>query len=103
MANILTQIVGEKEILVFHPSRINELDIPPGTPSSRIPDIFSSPLRNVGFRGILKPGEAVYIPPVWAHATKPLTPNVGVNVFWRNFGSDVYDRGKDVYGNKDLA
>src|SRR5947207_11855067 len=103
MANILTQIVGRKEILVFHPSMVNELDIPPGASSSRINDIFISPLRNNGFSAILEPGDALYIPPLWPHATKPLTPNVGVNLFWKSFKDEVYDRGKDVYGNKDLA
>jgi tRNA wybutosine-synthesizing protein 4 len=102
MANILTQIVGEKEIIVFHPSIVNELEIPPGASSSRIPDIFSSDLRNKGFNAILKPGDAIYIPPLWPHATKPLTPNIGVNVFWKSFRDDLYDRGRDVYGNKDL-
>jgi tRNA wybutosine-synthesizing protein 4 len=103
MANILTQIVGEKEILVFHPSNVDELDIPPGASSSLIADIFSTPHRHLGYHGVLKPGDAIYIPPVWPHATKPLTPNVGVNVFWRNFGDEAYDTGKDLYGNKDLA
>jgi tRNA wybutosine-synthesizing protein 4 len=102
MANILTQIVGEKEIIVFHPSIVNELDIPPGASSSRIPNIFSSEIRNKGFSGILKPGDAIYIPPLWPHATKPLTPNIGVNVFWKSFRDDLYDRGRDVYGNRDL-
>lgn len=82
---------------------VNELEIPPGASSSRIADIFSSQLRNKGFSTILKPGDALYIPPLWLHATKPLTPNIGVNVFWKSFQDEVYDRGKDVYGNKDLA
>jgi tRNA wybutosine-synthesizing protein 4 len=102
MANILTQIVGEKEVIIFHPSMVNELDIPPGASSSRIPNIFTSELRNKGFNAILKPGDAIYIPPLWPHATKPLTPNVGVNVFWKSFKDDLYDRGKDIYGNMDL-
>jgi len=102
MANILTQIIGEKELIVFHPSTVTDLDIPPGASSSRIPDIFSTPLRHKGYTTILKPGDAVYIPPLWPHATKPLSPNVGVNVFWRSFKDEVYDRGKDIYGNKDL-
>lgn len=102
MANILTQIIGEKELIVFRPSSVNDLDIPPGASSSLIPDIFSSPLRQKGYTTILKPGDAVYIPPLWPHATKPLTPNVGVNVFWKSFKDEVYDHGKDVYGNKDL-
>jgi len=102
MANILTQIIGEKELLVFHPSTVNELGIPPGASSSLIPDIFASPLRHKGYSTILKPGDAVYIPPLWPHATKPLTPNVGINVFWKSFKDEVYDRGKDVYGNKDF-
>src|SRR5271170_1490654 len=102
MANILTQIVGEKEILVFPPSMVNELDIPPGASSSRITDIFSSDLRGKGYTATLKPGDTVYIPPLWPHATKPLTPNVGVNVFWKSLKNEVYGSGKDVYGNKDL-
>src|SRR5579862_9140865 len=103
MANILTQVVGEKEILVFHPSTVNDLDIPPSASSSRINDIFSSSLRQKGFSAILKPGDAVFIPPLWPHATKPLSPNIGVNVFWKSFKEELYDRGKDVYGNKDLG
>jgi tRNA wybutosine-synthesizing protein 4 len=103
MANILTQIVGEKEIVVFPPSMVNELDIPPGASSSRIADIFSSHLRGKGYTAILKPGDAVYIPPLWPHATKPRTPNVGVNLFWKSFRDEEYGGGKDVYGNKDLV
>ena len=103
MANILTQVVGEKEILAFHPSMVNQLNIPPGASSSKIEDIFSSPVRKEGYSAILKPGDAIYIPPFWLHATKPLTPNVGINVFWKSYKDDVYDRGKDIYGNKDLA
>ena len=103
MANILTQIIGEKEILVFHPSMVNDLDIPPGVSSSGIGDIFSSSVRKRGYSAILKPGDAIYIPPLWPHATKPLTPNVGINVFWKSFKDNVYNRGKDIYGNKDLA
>jgi hypothetical protein len=33
---------------------------------------------------------------------KPLSPNVGVNVFWKSLKDEVYDAGKDMYGNKDL-
>jgi Cupin-like domain len=102
MANILTQIIGKKEIIVFPPSTVNDLDIPPGASSSRIANIFESEVRRKGFTGTLKPGDVVYIPPLWPHATKPLTANIGINVFWKNFGDGVYDRGKDVYGNKDL-
>ena len=103
MANILTQIVGEKEILIFHPSLVKELEIPAGASSSRMEDVFSSSTRQKGFSAILKPGDSVYIPPLWPHATKPLSPNIGVNIFWKSFKEEMYDRGKDVYGNKDLT
>jgi len=103
MANILTQIVGEKEILIFDPLMVNELDIPPGASSSRLPNVFATSLREKGYSAILKPGDAVYIPPLWPHATRPLTPNVGINIFWKSFKDEAYDRGKDVYGNKDLS
>src|SRR5271163_1852383 len=102
MANILTQIVGEKEVLVFHPSLVNELDIPPGASSSTIEDVFSCTVREKASQTILRPGDILYIPPLWPHATKPLTPSVGVNVFWKSFADDVYDKGRDIYGNKDL-
>lgn len=100
MANILTQIIGEKQIVVFQPSMVNDLQIPPGASSSRISDIFSSHLYHKGYTATLKPGDVVYIPPLWPHATKPLAPNVGINVFWRSFRDDLYDRGKDIYGTK---
>jgi tRNA wybutosine-synthesizing protein 4 len=102
MANILTQIVGEKEVVIFHPSDVNDLDIPPGASSSRIPNVFATSLSERGYSGTLKPGDAVYIPPLWPHATKPQSPTVGVNVFWKSFKDEVYDTGKDIYGNKDL-
>jgi tRNA wybutosine-synthesizing protein 4 len=103
MANILTQIVGEKDILIFPPSMVKDLDLPAGASSSRIPNIFATPLRERGLSAILRPGDAVYIPPLWPHATRPLTPNIGVNVFWKSFKDEVYDKGKDIYGNKDLV
>lgn len=51
----------------------------------------------------LTPGDMLYIPPLWPHAAKPLTPCIAVNVFWRSLESSAYAAGKDVYGNRDLA
>jgi Cupin-like domain len=103
MSNILVQIVGDKEIITFNPSLIDELDFPPGASSSRIDDIFASDVRFKGRTTILRPGDALFIPPLWPHATKPLTPNISINVFWKSFKDEFYDRGKDVYGNRDLT
>jgi Cupin-like domain len=102
MANILFQISGQKEILIFPPSEITSLSVPPGSSSSHIQDIFSTNLAQKGFQATLSPGDAVYIPPFWSHATRPLSASVGINVFWKNYKEDVY-AGKDVYGNKDLV
>ncbi|ODV91257.1 hypothetical protein CANCADRAFT_31956, partial [Tortispora caseinolytica NRRL Y-17796] len=52
----------------------------------------------------MKPGDMLFIPPMWLHATKSgKEPSISVNVFWRDQPEESYDKGKDIYGNKDLA
>jgi tRNA wybutosine-synthesizing protein 4 len=51
----------------------------------------------------LRPGDIIFLPPVWLHATAPLTDlGVAVNVFFRNLETG-YSSGRDVYGNRDIA
>jgi tRNA wybutosine-synthesizing protein 4 len=50
----------------------------------------------------LKPGDVLFIPPMWSHAATPEDGySVAVNVFFRNLEKG-YAAGKDVYGNRDL-
>ncbi|EKX35179.1 hypothetical protein GUITHDRAFT_158760 [Guillardia theta CCMP2712] len=51
--------------------------------------------------GELKPGDAVYIPPLWFHHVRMPSFSVAVNVFWCGSSPDLYNP-KDLYGNKDL-
>jgi tRNA wybutosine-synthesizing protein 4 len=50
----------------------------------------------------LKPGDILFIPPMWSHTATPDDGvSVAVNVFWRGLDKG-YAAGKDVYGNRDL-
>lgn len=85
-----------------------QLGIAPGESSSSInvfetdhgsrgPLAHSHPLETV-----LRPGEVLFIPPLWLHATSPQdTTSISVNVFFRNFKTG-YAAGRDVYGNRDM-
>ncbi|KAG5519226.1 hypothetical protein PMAC_002314 [Pneumocystis sp. 'macacae'] len=107
MSNILIQIRGSKKIRLYPPSDILYLEFPPGSSSSRIPNIFienSIELKNTHpYEVNLFPGDILYIPPFWLHAIYSLEPSISVNVFWRHLESQYYATiTKDVYGNRDL-
>lgn len=107
MANILCQIRGTKQLLLFPPGEINHLHIPPGA-SSSTKDIFS---ESEMFRGAkmwiadLQDGDVLFIPSLWCHAAQPKDGlSVAVNVFFRDDRlQTAYAAGRDVYGNRDLA
>ncbi|EXJ63507.1 uncharacterized protein A1O5_11556 [Cladophialophora psammophila CBS 110553] len=85
MANVLFQIRGTRKLILFPPADLKHLNFPPGSTTSSI-DIFeafpqqpSSGEDTVRFVpntkphiAILRPGEALYIPPLWAHTGTPL-------------------------------
>ncbi|KAI9724027.1 MAG: hypothetical protein M1812_000745 [Candelaria pacifica] len=108
MANVLCQIRGTKRLLVYPPTDINHLHIPPGASSSSI-NIFKgqdSRLPCISeaqpFEATLEPGDVLFIPALWPHAASPTDGlSVAVNVFFRHLRSG-YAPGKDVYGNRDL-
>ena len=123
MANILCQIVGSKRIILFPPEDMVKLEFPPGATTSDL-DIFPQPgeshmpLRmppgTHPYEAVIRPGEVLFIPPLWAHTTTPTGANVdadagdhngqisiAVNVFFRSL-SEGYAPGKDIYGNRDL-
>jgi tRNA wybutosine-synthesizing protein 4 len=110
MANILTQITGKKDLMLYPPSDVSYLSIPPGQSSSTIESVWTSdavshhPALRYAHPHIAKlsPGDILFIPPLWLHTAKPTTGfSVGVNVFFQNLNAG-YAPGKDVYGNRDL-
>lgn len=50
----------------------------------------------------MEPGDIIFIPPMWIHATFPLEPSISINAFWKDLDSKLYSTGRDVYGNRDL-
>ena len=110
MANVLCQIRGERRLILFPPDDVQALHIPAGASSSTL-DIF----KCVGLdaaasvpgtspqEAILRPGEVLFIPPLWLHTACSATDevSVAVNVFFRNL-TKGYAVGRDVYGNRDL-
>ncbi|KAG8627900.1 hypothetical protein KVT40_003773 [Elsinoe batatas] len=111
MANVLCQIKGSKRLLLYPPSDVIHLDIPPGGSSSSIdpfdpsPDQQSILAKATPHEAILHQGDVLLIPPLWLHTAKPLSNlSVAVNVFFRDERMEqAYAAGKDVYGNRDIA
>ncbi|KAI0914642.1 leucine carboxyl methyltransferase [Ustulina deusta] len=107
MANVYCQITGSKKLLIFPPDDISYLSFAPGASSSSI-DVFSgleTPALALTHphEATLRPGDILFLPPLWLHATAPLTDfGVAVNVFFRNLETG-YSSGRDVYGNRDVA
>ena len=92
-------------LFLYPPTDVSLLDFPPGGSSSNI-DVLTS--KNPKLRrthphaASLKPGDILYIPPMWSHTATPEDGvSVAVNVFWKGLEKG-YAAGKDVYGNRDL-
>lgn len=110
MANVLCQIRGRKRVILFPPSDVSNLGFEAGASSSSV-DVFSgegsehSYLPNTRpHEAILEPGEALFIPSMWAHTAAPTEGmSVAVNCFFRSLDDQKYAAGRDVYGNRDLA
>lgn len=106
LANVLCQIRGSKTLYLYPPSDVQHLAYPPGGSSSNI-DVLNAQepmLRNTHPHvALLKPGDILFIPPMWSHAAVPEEGlSVAVNVFFKNL-ENGYASGRDVYGNRDLA
>ncbi|KAK9370212.1 S-adenosyl-L-methionine-dependent methyltransferase [Lipomyces kononenkoae] len=105
-ANVLVQVRGTKRVRLYPPSDVSELLFPPGASSSLIPNIFDQSDGSIGnvhpLETVMSPGDIVFIPPMWLHATLPLEPSISVNVFWKDLEPSLYSPGRDVYGNRDL-
>ncbi|KIV93932.1 hypothetical protein, variant 1 [Exophiala mesophila] len=136
MANVLFQIRGTRKLILFPPEDIKHLSFPSGSTTSTISvlepahdsdheeDRLKAIPNTHPHTVILRPGEALFIPPLWAHTATPLpTPrpnksgtntdasddpatsrvNISINIFFRSLASSKYQVGRDVYGNRDLA
>lgn len=108
MANVLCQVRGEKRVILYPPSDVQHLQLPAGASGSMI-NIFKShtgPIVSIPHTSphetVLKPGDILFIPPLWLHATSQVGEvSIAVNVFFRNLAKG-YAPGRDVYGNRDL-
>ena len=106
MSNVLCQIRGQKQLLLFPPSDVQYFDFAPGASSSSI-DAFgdlngSKSAACHPHEAILNPGDVLFLPSLWLHTAKPLNGiSVSVNVFFKSLRYG-YAAGKDVYGNRDL-
>lgn len=104
------QIRGQKKLVLYPPSDVEHLRLPPGASSSTL-DIFandnSGQIVSVPHtsprEATLVPGEILFIPPLWLHAATPVDGvSIAVNAFFRNL-ENGYAMGRDVYANRDLA
>jgi tRNA wybutosine-synthesizing protein 4 len=108
MANVLCQIRGTKRLILYPPSDVSLLSIPPGTSSSSIncfdPNSTEKPSLASAhpYEALLEPGDILFIPPLWLHAASPMDKvSISVNVFFRDLETG-YAPGRDVYGNRDV-
>lgn len=103
-ANILCQIVGEKRVRLYPPCDVNKLSFQPGASSSTIENIFEKDdiPGTHAIEIIMKPGDVIYIPSMWLHATCPLSESISLNFFWKDLEGRIYAPGKDIYGNSDI-
>ena len=108
MANVLCQVRGIKKLLLFPPSDISNLHIPHGESSSSI-NVFATNALGSGSLAqthprevVLKPGDVLFIPPLWAHTAFPTDGvSVAINIFFKDMVTG-YAAGRDVYGNRDI-
>ena len=106
MANILCQIRGSKQLLLFPPSDVKHFEFEPGTSSSSINAFEQLGAASLApshpHEALLEPGDILFLPPLWLHTASPTSGmSIAVNVFFRNLQAG-YAAGKDVYGNRDL-
>ena len=103
--NLLCGVRGQKRLVLWHPEEVRHL-YAEGTASAVLnvdePDLERFPLfaKACQWQGTLKEGDVLFIPAMWWHNTRTLTPCYGLNVFFRHMAEECY-QSKDLYGNKD--
>lgn len=109
MANVYCQIQGQKKLILYPPSDVQYLELPPGASSSTL-DIFAnikdgqivSIPHTSPHEATVGPGDILFIPPLWLHAAAPINGvSIAINVFFRSLDKG-YAAGRDVYANRDL-
>lgn len=114
---MLCQVRGEKKLILYPPWDVSKLGFAPGASSSSI-KVFqntttttnandsshlASPPGTTPHEALLKPGDILFLPPLWLHTACPTDGvSVAVNVFFRSLSQGCYAPGRDVYGNRDL-
>ena len=113
--NVLLQLAGSKRVLLFPPHAAGGLyltgsssalptralwAVPGGEEAARLHAAFPryAAARAAATEVVLAPGEALFIPALWAHAVRCDAFSVAVNVFWPAAGAPGP---RDVYGNVD--
>ncbi len=92
--NFLQLAFGHRRVLLYPP--LDGLHVYPNAPTSKMPNFsrfdpenpdfeaFRSAQRARPVRGIIGPGEAMYIPPGWWHHVRSLDTSLAVNFWWGN-------------------
>lgn len=101
-SNIAVVVAGRRRFTLFPPEQVDNLYVGPlhltiaGPPVSMVdcekPDLVAYPRFAEALRHAmvaeLEPGDAIYIPPIWWHDVRALTPfNVMVNHWWEDAGA----------------
>jgi len=111
MDNLLCNVTGIKRVCLWPPDQAANLYVDPESSTSAVvdvetPDLEMFPKFEEAMKSciqlVLRPGDMLYIPALWHHNVRALTPCLSVNIFWRHLDAGLY-RGKDLYGNKDPA
>lgn len=117
LLGFVTQIYGDKEFLVFSPDDSRFLYQRPDDPRySQIPNIFDVDLDRfplfagaTPMRFVLGPGETIFNPAGWWHATRILSPSIAMVIStvnasnWRAFRRDRGARRPGVSAAKAVA
>ncbi|KAK9465965.1 S-adenosyl-L-methionine-dependent methyltransferase [Lipomyces arxii] len=103
-ANVLVQVQGRKRVRMYPPSDVTHLSFPAGASSSTIPNIFEHTVAEPvhPYESVMEPGDMLFIPAMWLHATVPLEASISINTFFKDLASTEYSLSRDVYGNRDL-
>lgn len=102
--NFLMQIVGSKQVFLAPPDHAKILKLKVDSDKPDIFDPFEQP-ENLGTAVELQPGDVLFLPSHWFHATRVINQNfsISVNHFWQQIDPEqhknFYDK-KDLYGNK---
>lgn len=95
MENLLVHVVGHKRVTLWPPSCARELGVRGSASDCGAAEHAKWATRPAlalcrarARTAQLRPGDVLYIPPLWYHHVSSLTASVSVNVFWRGLPQD---------------